>query len=245
MELSFDHCYTSDPKHRFLKRLKRLGFEEVAKPVRHPDESYCRFIMFRGGNPTGTMYLEFIHRVPPKSFPGLSFGYDSDLEKLKSTMRLNSRLIHRNYDWHKQPKCERRPGWNFLLFYNRNFRSIHFWVTQYDSIAEKNRRKRVATKVNGVRGVSGLDLQLNKYGLKFLESILQQRISNSVRLACGTILWIQAGSVNRVRAVVMRTGNVRKWAKEVGIRDLVTFRNKVAARIANPTPRMWDLLLID
>ena len=244
--LHFDHCYTSDPKHRFLNKLKRLGFEEVAKPVQHPGGSYCRFITFRGGNPMGRMYLEFVHRAPEPCYrPGLSFGYTGDLQKLKSSRRINSKLIHRNYDWHKRPKRERRPGWNFLLFSKCKFRTIHFWITQYEPTAERNRRKRPAIKVNGVSGVSGFDLQLNKHGLKFLESLLQRKISNSVRLACGTTLWVRPGSVNRVRAVVMKTGNVRKWAKEVGVRDLVMFRNKTAARIANPTPRMWDLLFID
>lgn len=248
MKIYIDHSYTNDPHHRFLNKLKRLGFVEYSKPVRHPGGSYCRFIGFSAGNPRKRMYLEFVHRVPrPYSQPGLSLGYAGRLEllskKLKSSKQFKTKLIHRNYDWQKSPRRERRAGWNFLEFEKRRFRGFLPWVTEYESTPERLKRKLPPKLVNGVSGIAGFDLILNADGIKFYESVLGRKISSSVQLNGGVILWIRPGKTNRICAVILKTKNVRHWARRTGIKDIVEFRGREAARIRNPDPKMWDILV--
>jgi len=84
--LYFDHTYTNDPRHRFLKRLEKLGFNLDEKGVEHPGRQFCRFIMFpKPSSPRKCTYLEFVNVKPGGDAitkPGISLGYSKALKSV-------------------------------------------------------------------------------------------------------------------------------------------------------------------
>jgi hypothetical protein len=246
--LHFDHTYTADPRHKFLKRLEKLGFVLDEKEVEHPGRQFCRFILFASAkNPRKYTYLEFVNAKPggdPVTKPGISFGYSNGLERfyrsLQKRGRYRAKFVHKNYDW-KKDDVTRLPGWNFVTFEGLGLRGLFPWLTEYEPSPSRPKRKPVPKHPNGVFRHRGFVLELNPAGEKFLSYLLGRKLTPVTKLRCGTELYVTRARRTRVRAVVMECRSLPRFAERYGVAT-ETFRGQPAARIVNPAG-MWDLLI--
>lgn len=251
MSLKFDHAFTADPGHGFLKKLERLGFALSSRVVEHPGGSVCRFIFFNGRKKRDRVYLEFVHTKRRDRRPiaaGFSFGTYSGLEnEFKKMLRrgLNVDFYHRDYDW-KEKSTQRRPGWNFVNFKNTGIRGFYPWVTEYESTPEREKRLKKPLKKHraGDLKVSAFHFQVNAKGLAFFERLLAKKILESVTLVCGTRLYFSKGRTNKLKTVVLESEN---FLKTVRAMERSRERNlKIEDDliwIPNSDPRGWDLLI--
>jgi hypothetical protein len=243
----FDHCYTPDPKHRFLERLTRAGFLPSEKITVHPGKQICRLIPFATlGNKT-RQYLEFVSRPRESRKPGLSFGTGGKLDAYFKTIRANRLLrpffVHRNYDWKASGPRERRLGWNFIQF-RRQFPGTEMWFTEYERPGGKkpvwDKKPRHA---NGCLAIIGLHFEVNSSGRRYLEAILGGKINDGIRLECGTELAITAARKNRFRFVVLKTSSLKKFCTRARPDRIVDYQGRPAAIFTNPSGA-WDLLVV-
>lgn len=244
INIYFDHSYTGDQNHAFLMQLKKYGFDVTDFLVKHPN-SDCRFLYFGKGS-----YLEFIH-CPDKNkdlkTPGISFGVKKDLKKLYekySQSGLACSYSHRNYNWHENNK-DRLPGWNFIEFKNKGFRTFYPWFTEYEPNPNSKRKFTPVKHPNGVTGIFGHEFIINKAGRVFFERILETKIKDKITLKCGTSFYFKEGLTNYHSKVILESSNLKKTLSFMRKAQMVSFAGKDSILIKNPSPnyRMWDLLI--
>ncbi len=238
----FDHAYTGDQNHSFLMQLKKYGFKVTDFLVKHPNLD-CRFLYFGKGS-----YLEFVHS-PTKvvKIPGFSFGAKKDLKKLYERYTqsgLSCTFYHRNYNWQENKK-DHLPGWNFIEFKNKGFRTFYPWFTEYEPNPNSKRKFTPVKHPNGVTGICGHEFIVNKVGRAFFEKILETKIKNEITLKCGTTFYFSDGLTNYHSRVILSTSSLKKSMTYMKKAELVSFEKKDAILIKNPSPnRMWDLLIV-
>ena len=75
----YDHAYTLDDNHKFLKELGQLGFKIDEMIVEHPGKAICRFLKFQNSKKNQKQYLEFVSvkgaQREKHNHAGLSFRY--------------------------------------------------------------------------------------------------------------------------------------------------------------------------
>lgn len=239
--IRFDHSYTNDQSHRFLKKLISLGFKKGDYDVEHPGKHFCSFIEFKNPNGNNT-YLEFIHTGRGgvrMSCPGLSFGYEKNLESYFKTIKKSvyqPHFSHKNYDWKNNSK-DRLPGWNFVTFKKLGFRTIEPWFTEYEP-PRKNRNWNNDHK-NGANTLLGGKLVLNPKGIEFMQSILKLQIKDGFQLSDGTYWEVKKGSSNKMLQI------------NLGAKNLDSFPSKYLSRnktvlISNPNGKAyWDICIYE
>ena len=244
MNTYFDHTYTADTNFKFMKRLKRLGFNLDANKVEHP-HSKCRFITF-----DNSQYLEFIHPIGNTGHydrPGISFGYKGSLKrfydkKVKQGAELS--FFHRNYQWKENSKYI-LPGWNFVQFKRTGIRTIFMWLTEYELINGKKRPTKKANHPNGVNRIVGHEFVINSKGRKIFELITGKKFKDKIEFSNGVVFYFTEGRTNLHKSVILKSSNAEKTKKYIkAIR--FDYRGQQAVRILNTClkKRMWDIIVI-
>lgn len=247
--LQFDHTFTPDQNHRFLRRLEKLGFTRNQKHAEHPG-ALCRFIMFRRPGQKRGRYLEFVHNTqrgkPAYKWPGLSLKSPGGLEQLfrrlakKKALRVG--FQHRNYDWKKNEK-DRLPGWNFVTF-GATPKSCEVWLTEYETAKGRKPSPPVKHK-NGAIDVVAVEFDVSVKDRRFFENLLQAKIGNRLMLPCGTAIHFHRAKRTREKSVVISVKDLnfvnRRYGKDL---ELAAFDGQPALRVRNPVRTAWDLLLV-
>ena len=245
--INFDHSYTADMGHKFLKSLGKAGFVLAENEVEHPGKHFCRFIMFKHG--AGRNCLEFIHvgkGGEKVTKPGVSLRYEGPLKEYFESIRkqrgLKAQYIHKNYDWKKDNKSA-LPGWNFVDFRRPAFKNIFPWFTEYEPRPGK---KRALPKPhpNTAQFIAGMELFVRGADRPKLEKIFGRNFSQKdVRLGDFS-LYINSGNSTRISALVVKCASLERFVKVAKIGKKVAWRGKNAIRIKNPAG-MWDILAVD
>ena len=250
--LYFDHSYTPDKNHRFLKKLKKLGFTLKDEVREHPGGLICRFIMFPAQNPSKRNYLEFIHTKPnhkAKTTPGFSFGYNKGLEKLhkkmKASGKIQTQFVHRNYNW-QEDRRGRNPGWNFVTFKNTGIRGLFPWITEYEVPAgfDPKKRKPVKPHPNKVNKIIGFEFELNPAGEKFFKIMCGRKNEEALNFGKGVKLYFSKGRRTKLKNVVLQSANLKSFLRKAKVDAEIKFHGKPAALIKNPNPNMWDIIIL-
>lgn len=246
--LFFDHCFTADPGHRFLRKLERLGFTLRSSTVEHPGKHFCRFIGFNSpASPRNFTYLEFIHvgrgGVPVRN-PGLSLSTARDLEQFHRSLkrsRLRASFRHKNYDWKKDDRS-RQPGWNFVSFQGLGFTTLFPWLTEYEPHPERPRRMSPIRHANGVSRIVAAEISVNAAGRKFFGALLGSRLDRPVKVGPQT-LYFTSGTRTRLTRVVLGARSLAGLRRRGLDLEEGTWRGRKALLIPNPAG-MWDLAVI-
>lgn len=241
----FDHTFTGDQNHSFLKKLKKMGFKVNDFMVKHPNAD-CRFLYFGKGS-----YLEFIHTPDENKIlkrPGFSFGAKKNLEALFKKYKksgLNCSFTHRNYNWHVNKK-DYLPGWNFLEFKKIGFKTFYPWFTEYEPNPNSKRKFTQIKHPNCVTGIWGHEFVVNQSGRDFFRRVLGTKIQDKIILNCGTSFYFKEGRTNFHSKVILKTSNFKKTNSYIKRADLINFEGRDGILIENPSPNMlmWDLLII-
>lgn len=235
-KIYFDHCYTIDTNHTFLKSLQRLGFNLGADSVEHPNAN-CRFLGFESNQ-----YLEFVHNTEKlENIPGFSFGYSEDLKKLEQKLsnRISCMYKHRSQDGSKS-------GWNFLFFKNIGIRTFIPWFTEYEqSLTKKSKRKLQIKHPNGVTKILAHEFTINDKGKDFFQTILNLKIKSSIKLQCGTTLYFERGRTNYHSKVILECKSFPLLKRYMPKKKTSLFQGKKSIFIPNlnNNKRMWDLYI--
>ncbi len=246
--IHFDHCYTMDRNHLFLKKLGLLGFSLDPRTIIHPGNRHCRFIEFKDNT-----YLEFINQAPPaKKSSGFSFIYKG---KLKSFFEMSKRkgvfklkYIHRNYNW-KENNKDNLPGWNFVTFSKTGIIKFYPWFTEYES--KKKRKKSPPSKThshkNGIVGVHGHEFVLNERGREFFSTIFGCKITDILKASDGIFYYFKRGRSNRHTKVILKSKDLKKTSKITKIKTQIVYEGHLALNIKNPNEgrHNWDVLIIE
>ena len=247
--INFDHCYTEDMGHKFLKTLERAGFTLSEHQVEHPGKHFCRFIMFNLGK-EGKGYLEFVNvgkggqRIDK---PGLSLNYSGLLKKyfniVKRRKGVEAKYIHKNYQWKKDSKS-RLPGWNFITFSKPQFKNLYTWFTEYEPRSER-KRLAVVPHPNTALRVAGLELSVRTQDRPKIETIFGRKFdSDNINLG-GINLFIQSARSTKLTTIIIECKSLKKFLKYAGDKAQITWRGKKAAMIKNPDRRMWNIIVIE
>lgn len=244
----YDHCYTGDDAHRFLKKLGRLGFTLEPQTVEHPNQHFCRFLKFDNPKvPRKLQYLEFVWgKLGDVKKPGFCFGHSGGLDryhaKLKRDRKYPATIMHKNYEW-KKDRVSRLPGWNFVNFPKLKMPGIFPWFTEYEP--HPSRKPTKAPKhPNGARKIHGFVIEVDARGERFFSYLLGKRLQPRTQMACGTILYVTKGKRTTVRAAVVELKSLKSFLRRYKPDSQGVFFGRDAARIENPDRRMWDLILI-
>jgi hypothetical protein len=244
-KLYFDHTFTTDQNHKFLKKLEKHGFTLETKMTEHPDAK-CRFIKFNN-----FQYLEFASVLDTTKFEsaGMSFGYAGKLKNFNQTLLkkgLHTKFTHRNYDWAINSK-DYLPGWNFVSFQKLGFKTIYPWITEYELRPEmKERPKHIADHPNGVNHIVGHEFQINSKGREFFEALLARKIKDNYEFKDGVIFYFEEGRKNLHKNVVLKSDNFKLAAKFFKPKQIVDWKGREAIHIENPSgnERMWGIYII-
>ena len=249
----FDHCYTDDKNHKFLKNLKKRGFTVQNDEVEHPQKHFCRFIPFKPKKGEGKQYLEFVNakdQQHPIKAPGISFGYKTNLEKLYKRLTKTSSIakyfIHKNYFWKKGSKS-RLPGWNFLGFKNTGIRNIHLWMTEYEPLEDKTlqkRRNKIIHHKNSVEQIIGFELDISERGALFFSKLLGRKVKKLQKIDNGVLVLMNFKKVNKFRAIVLKCKCLETFIKVARPDEVINYRGVKAAKIINPSG-MWDMIAVE
>lgn len=246
--LSFDHCYTTDRDHKFLRRLAGAGFTLDPSVIEHPGRHICRFILFSPPQLKTRQYLEFISKpIRQGDKPGLSFSCTGRLEERFTSIRrdriLKPTFEHRNYSWKKTGKKVRELGWNFVHF-RRKISAAEVWLTEYERPdGKKPRVKSRPRHENGALGIIGIVFEATASGFRYFERILQRRIDGTLRLPCGTQLILEPASRTRFRGVLIKSSNFRRFCVRAKPDEISSHEGRMTAVIKNPSGS-WDILVV-
>ena len=247
MKIKFDHAYTPDPQHKFLKRLEKLGFVLVKHTTEHPGKHFCRFIAFLESEKELPVYLEFIHvgRGGDKvGRAGLSLRALGSLEKAVPQLRragLHGKFFHKNYDW-KISGRERRPGWNFFIFRNLGFRTLFPWITEYEERPKAMRSRIIGIQKhrNSVRRLLALEIDVNSKARRFFARLLGP--GDTLQVPGGQKIFLRAANTTRLRAIVLEADSERHL-KRFKFDGESEWRGRRARVIRNPSGQ-WDLFIV-
>lgn len=239
--IRFDHTYTNDQSHKFLKKLMDLGFTKVARDVEHPGKHFCSFIEFLTPN-RDRAYLEFINvgrGGVPVNHTGLSFRYEKNLKqyytKLKDKVPFKTFYMHKNYDW-KKNSVDYLPGWNFLDFKGTGFRSLQPWFTEYEN---RKKLKKMTTHKNKVSMLTGGTYVLNSKGRDFFELILRTKVKDKFEYADGTCWEIRNGATNKIDKINLECSNLKLFPNKLLTTDGF-------ALVKNPNgKKYWDICIYE
>lgn len=246
--IGFDHSYTEDRGHKFLKALEKAGFVLEENQVEHPGKHFCRFIMFRHG--AGRAYLEFVHigrggaRIDK---PGVSLRYGGPLKEyfkaIKGRAGVQAKYIHKNYDWKKDSKSI-LPGWNFMTFSKPAFKNIYPWFTEYEPRPGK---KRASPKPhpNTAQTIAGLEMTVRGADRPKLEKIFGRSLSGEAVSLGDFRLFTSAGRATRISALVIKCRDLDRFMAAAKIRSRTLWRGQDAAIIKNPSRGMWDIVAVE
>ena len=252
-QIFFDHSYTKDNGHKFLKKLGKMGFTLFDRMTEHPGKHFCKFIHFPENAWGSYKYLEFVSVGRGGSEvhkPGFSFNYQNNLKMYfnKINQKVQSEFIHKNYSWKENSK-DYHPGWNFVSFKNTPIRNIYFWFTEYEPRnTPKKRKKKVSFKhPNSVESIYGFEMTLTNKGKEFLETILQKKLRPKTKLADGTYLFIKIGRANRLDNIVLQCKSLKTANKFIKSREIFSFDGKDAIAIKNPVKKsnLWSLIIVE
>jgi hypothetical protein len=241
----FDHCYTPDQNHRFLKRLESLGFIFNPETVEHPGKAFCRFLMFPCAEISGrkAQYLEFVH-CEGKGYrtPGLLLGYSGSLKRFAKKLApvLDVDFFHKNYDWKENSK-DALPGWNFLTFKNLGFRTLNAYFIQYEK--GPKRHKRPAPKhPNGVESLYAVEFEIEKRGRSYFKKIFGSRWNEKIKVR-NSFFFFKKGKRTDIRRVILKSKNIDKFIASYDIDREIVWNGRRAALISNPSGK-WDIVII-
>jgi len=247
MKLKYDHAYTNDPKHRFHKKLQKLGFTSFPPEVEHPGKQFCRFISFKATKSELPVYLEFIDARDP-NFPirsaGLSLRALGPLEKAFKKFRkkgIRGNFAHKNYEWKKDSRS-RLPGWNFVTFTRIGFRSLYVWITEYEKRSGVKPMKR-QIHPNGVRWLHALEIEINPAGNSFFSKVFGHKLNQPRSMPGGQVFYYSGGRATRLKTIVLETYSLKHTQKFIS-GPLTKWRGKLALQIKNPAD-MWDILIVE
>jgi len=244
-KLYFDHTFTTDQNHKFMKKLERYGFTLEPNTTEHPGAK-CRFIRFNDRK-----YLEFASVADLSKFEsaGMSFGYAGKLKTFNQTLikrRIVTKFEHRNYDWATNSK-DYLPGWNFVTFEKVGFKTMYPWITEYElRPGMKERPLHVANHANGVNHIVGHEIMVNKKGREFFQALLGKKLKDKFEFKDGITFYFHDGPKNLHKSVILKANSFNQAAKYFKQRQLVQFRGQQAIYIENPSKneRMWDLIIV-
>lgn len=248
-DIGFDHSYTEDMGHKFLKALGKAGFVLAENQVEHPGKQFCRFIMFRHG--PGRNYLEFVHvgkggeRVDK---PGVSLHYAGPLKKyfesIKKRKGLKAKYIHKNYEWKRDSKSA-LPGWNFVTFSRPAFKNIYPWFTEYELRPGK---KRVLPQPhpNTAQYVAGIELEVRDTDRSKLGEIFGKDLRRGNASIGDFQLYLNPGDSTRISALVIKCKNLNLFMRKAKIGTKVLWNGQNAVLIKNPARgTMWNIVAVD
>ncbi|MCP4913221.1 MAG: hypothetical protein GY909_08875 [Oligoflexia bacterium] len=244
-KLIFDHCYTKDIKHKFFKRLIKMGFKDLGFTTIHPKENICKFIKF-----DDHQYLEFIstkYEEDIKKRPGLSFKSRGKLnvifKKYQSKRGIEATYRHRNYNW-KENNKDILPGWNFVDFKHVPFRNILLWLTEYEP--PKKGLKRLPFKSdhpNGVYALEAIILDVNERSKAYFDKLFGPKKEGLLRKSQ---VVFRPSSRTRHSLVILKCKSLKKAQKfiKAPVKEVYGYTGLF---IKNPSgnDRMWDILVIE
>jgi hypothetical protein len=250
-KITFDHAYTADPNHKFLKSLERMGFAIRPGLVEHPGGSICRFIGFRPSPDSAWQYLEFIDRRGTKGQyrrPGLSLTAGGNLRQLFKKFNAQGALStcweHRNYNWKTDPKSN-LPGWNFITFKKLGFSTFYPWFTEYDRRPGQKKISKIRHP-NGITKIRGFELFLNKSGKKVMSVMLQRDLLQKQNLSNEICLWVEDSASNRLSTIVLEAKSLVKCKKFLKSAKETVWKGQRALKLENPSGNnlMWDIVVV-
>jgi hypothetical protein len=185
--LRFDHTFTPDARHGFLRHLETVGFTLQKTTTVHPGGAHCRFISIRHNAKVARQYLEFIHFSGSRKqgYSGLSLAAVEPLKKFAQRMAchksLKAEYTHRNYEWAKNAK-DHLPGWNFLNF-KATPQKLFFWLTEYEPWAKRRGRIQPVTHKNLALRIAAVEIDVSRRDERFFKLILGVRHLGTLQLA--------------------------------------------------------------
>jgi len=252
--INFDHSYTEDLGHKFLKILERAGFSLMAEQVEHPGKQFCRFIMFNkagsGKKKRKGSYLEFVdigrggERI---NKPGLSLRYEGSLKKhfssLKNKCGIKADYIHKNYNWKEESK-RILPGWNFITFKRPRFKNIYLWFTEYELRPGIKKLPKISHR-NTAESIYGLELCLKKSDQARLGEILKKNVAAEELDFDGLKLFLKKSVQTKISSIIVSCRSLKHFENISKISAKYLWRGEKAAIIKNPDKRMWDIIVVE
>lgn len=246
MSLRFDHIYTMDINHKFMKKLEQAGFTLAKHTVEHPGKHFCRFIMIKKIGADGKQYLEFVHIGKGGvdwGKAGLSLASDSSLKKVDSKLKnkgLTTKFLHKNYDW-KKDSVSQLPGWNFVTFPNHKS-EIYTWITEYERSPQRKPTK-IPKHKNRVEYFVGLNAELSASDIKFFTTLFGRPKNGVFAMNYGFEMRFIKSKKSRIKDVVFEVSDLKKYIQTFKWDELTVYGEKPAVRIKNDNKNMWSVLL--
>lgn len=271
-KLKFDHTYIKIDEKEVFDDLVSRGFTPKEEEAYHPGV-HCRFIKL------GAEYLEFCQfidwqayraRFDPETLttmkrtdfyrPGLSLKSESQLKLLHQKLNkqgLATEFSHRNYDWQNDELQEykekpNRKGWNFLHFQEPLLDTVNFWITEYESTPEREKRKQNYTHANSAQKVSGLvfDRRADLSRLKSLTRV--QKNEDYIEFAGQRVYLVDRNEFNGLfknkwsnyLAVVIKVDSLATFVNQAKPEEFISLAGKKAA-VIRMKDSMWDILAVE
>ena len=246
MSIRFDHIYTMDKGHKFMKKLEKAGFTLAKMVVEHPGKHICRFIYIKKLGLTGKQYMEFVHVGKggiDYGNPGLSLASDLPLlnfdKKLKS-QGIKTDFSHKNYEW-KKDSVSKLPGWNFVSF-PKHKSKIFTWITEYEYSAKRHKKRPFLKNKNGINEVVGITTTLSSADIK-LFSKLFGKPKNGMFLVKGFEVHFIKAKESTILDLIFEVKDLKKYINKFEWDELTTSHGRPAVRIKNNTKNMWNVVI--
>lgn len=246
MIINFDHIYTMDHNHKFMKKLEMAGFTLAKHMVEHPGKHMCRFIMI--SEKPARQYMEFVHVGKGGvnyGNPGLSLGTETSLEKFNQVLKrkgLKTSFSHKNYDWKKDSES-RLPGWNFITFPNHKT-NVFTWLTEYEfSAKRKKNQKPVPKHKNMVKSFVGISAELIAADIKLFQKMFGSPKHNVFELKRGFEIQFAKAKKSKILDVIFEVPDLKKYITKFKWDELTISDGAPAVRIKNDTKNMWSVVI--
>jgi|GEM_PF-1701311 len=254
-DIIYDHAYTLDKGHKFLRELEKLGFTLNEQTVEHPGKAFCRFIMFSDPKRNLRQYLEFVdvrgkNQERKRKSPGLSFRFLKSLEsyykKLKKKPSLRPKFNHKNYQWKENSK-DRLPGWNFVDFNSIPTKSLYPWFTEYEPSPHRKKSPKKSAHPNGAYEIGTIEISVTPKVKGFFSDILSTKIKDHLVLGNGVKIFFKASSKNRFERILVRVKSLKRFEKFIGKTSLTVTKTSRGYLIHNPhkNPLMYDVEIVE
>jgi hypothetical protein len=243
-----------------LSKLEKFGFSIRPEASEYMGSQICRFIDFAEGPSLELIevtrekdYLAFVPKGMKPFCPGISLLIEEDSESTiedyeQRFSHLHPYTLHVNYDGSTAP---RKPGWNYLNFETPIVTDTFIWLTKLDS--PKPTRRKITFHPNGVKGLSGIVVNLPSEELRTLAQVVNKPIVDGSLDINGIRVW--SGNASNylpekgdkrfpLQAVVLKTDNRGfEYLSKIEGAKQISFMAQPAISIET-NRKSWDVLIV-
>jgi hypothetical protein len=243
-----------------LSKLEKFGFSVRPEQSEYMGSQICHFIDFAEGPPLELIevsrekeYLEFVPKGMKPFCPGISLIIAEDSESTiegyeQNFNHLHPYKLHVNYDGSTAP---RKPGWNYLNFETPIVPGTFIWLTKLDE--PKPTRHKMTFHLNGVKGLSGIVLNLPSEELETLAQVVNNPIVDGSIDINGIRVWSRnasdylpekGGKLFPLQAVVLKTEQAGfDYLSQIDGAKLTSFQSQPVIHLET-NMLSWDILVV-